>query len=83
MAFNVNSNLLLGAGHYQANPRCQKVLTDHLVHSIENMSSTARRTLSAQSLQTTSSQETSCATPTPTTSTPHPHFPEFSTPQVS
>ncbi|CAF4789995.1 unnamed protein product, partial [Rotaria magnacalcarata] len=47
------------------------------------MSSTARRTLSAQSLQTTSSQETSCATPTPTTSTPHPHFPEFSTPQVS
>ncbi|CAF3429695.1 unnamed protein product [Rotaria socialis] len=85
MALNPNSNLLLDAGYYQAHSLSQTVSTDHLVHSIESMSSTACRASSTQSLQITSSQETPYTTPTPTlaTLTSNPCFPEFCTPQVS
>ncbi|CAF0756841.1 unnamed protein product [Rotaria sp. Silwood1] len=77
MAINANSNLLLGAGHYQHHAHYQKILTDPVIHIIENNHPDDHQSLPAQSLQTIF-----CLEPQ-STSISYPHFQESSANQIS
>ncbi|CAF0719358.1 unnamed protein product [Rotaria sordida] len=77
MAINANSNLLLGAGHYQPHSHYQKILSDPVPHSIDNRHSDDHQSSSHQSLHTIFSSET------PSISISYPRFQESSTNQVS